>query len=90
MQFSLQLILPTVPMRVKKIEVKIMHFYINLSKALATDCTHRATTASSWGLCEHRNHANCLAIPFPGRALRDHRYQCSLQARSLSSGMGGD
>ena len=26
-------------------------------------CAHRATTASSWGLCEHRDHARCLASP---------------------------
>ncbi len=24
-------------------------------------CAHRATTALSWGLCEHRDHASCLA-----------------------------
>src|SRR5436853_1319488 len=28
-------------------------------------CAHRATTASSWGLCEHRDHASCLATPLP-------------------------
>jgi hypothetical protein len=27
-------------------------------------CAHRATTALSWGLCEHRDHVSCLAPPF--------------------------
>jgi len=36
-------------------------------------CAHRATTASPWGLCEHRDHTSCLAIPFSGRAFREHR-----------------
>jgi len=27
-------------------------------------CAHRATTASPWGLCEHRDHASCLALSF--------------------------
>ncbi|MCG3775822.1 MAG: hypothetical protein JW395_2668 [Nitrospira sp.] len=26
-------------------------------------CAHRATTAPPWGLCEHRDHVSCLAIP---------------------------
>jgi len=25
-------------------------------------CAHRATTVLSWGLCEHRDHASCLAL----------------------------
>jgi len=28
-------------------------------------CAHRATTALSWGLCEHRDHASRLAINPP-------------------------
>lgn len=28
-------------------------------------CAHRATTVLSWGLCEHRDHASCLATPPP-------------------------
>jgi hypothetical protein len=28
-------------------------------------CAHRATTALSWGLCEHRDHASCLATSLP-------------------------
>jgi len=28
-------------------------------------CAHRATTASSWGLCEHRDHASWLATHLP-------------------------
>jgi len=28
-------------------------------------CAHRATTASSWGLCEHRDHTSCLATLLP-------------------------
>ena len=30
-------------------------------------CAHRATTALSWGLCEHRDHPCPLAIPFIAR-----------------------
>ena len=26
-------------------------------------CAHRATTVLSWGLCEHRDHVSCLALP---------------------------
>ena len=37
-------------------------------------CAHRATTALSWGLCEHRDHTSRLAIPFPNHALREHSY----------------
>jgi hypothetical protein len=36
-------------------------------------CAHRATTAPPWGLCEHRDQASRLAIPFLGRAFREHR-----------------
>src|SRR5437016_4489471 len=35
-------------------------------------CAHRATTASPWALCEHRDHASCLATPPPSSPISLH------------------
>ena len=35
-------------------------------------CAHRATTASSWGLCEQEGHLAAPFSSFLGRALREH------------------
>ena len=47
-------------------------------------CAHRATTASSWGLCEHRNHASCLATPLPSSFVFEFQMQC-ISPRSMAS-----
>src|SRR5690242_8403270 len=36
-------------------------------------CAHWETTVLSWGPSEHRDHTSYLALPFGGRALREHR-----------------
>src|SRR5947208_1955693 len=35
-------------------------------------CAHRVTTASPWALCEHRDHASCLATPPPSSPISLH------------------
>ena len=36
-------------------------------------CAHRATTASSWGLCEQEGHLAAPSPSFSGRALHEHQ-----------------
>jgi hypothetical protein len=46
-------------------EISLLFTRIQRGGWCGLHCAHRATTASSWGLSEHRDHASCLATPLP-------------------------
>src|SRR6266850_1064149 len=53
--------------KAKRINVPILLLFIRIRRGgwCGLHCAHRATTASPWVLCEHRDRVSCLATPFP-------------------------